>query len=368
MKNRIGIIIGMILLLTSLVSAEVIRIEPETLPNISMYAGETIIQNITIKTDGNYLVYIDYNVTNNNSDMQGFHVSFESPIQVNKEKTIQIEISTLPNFKPDNFTLNIYASTEKAEEEIITEYNETTEIIEVQELKLKIDSNGTGTITVKKFIENPEKGLGIPDLGKFFEITADQEIIDGMNETLINISYTDAEVSSAGIVESTLRLYFYNESSGEWQVSPNSGVDTVNNYVWAKTTHFSIWGIFGSVPTPTIVAGVGGGGCVYEWNCTEWGECLPDGTQTRTCENIGNCPDSYRTPEATQPCNYTAPPVTPPTPPTPPTAATPGIVGAVVAVGNAIKKVPIAVFIAVIVVAVIIFLIVRKHQKEKRKK
>ena len=50
----------------------------------------------------------------------------------------------------------------------------------------------------------------------------------------------------------------------------------------------------------------GGGGCLYKWNCTNWGECLTSGKQTRNCTNIGTCSDIYKTPEIEQNCSYNA--------------------------------------------------------------
>lgn len=68
--------------------------------------------------------------------------------------------------------------------------------------------------------------------------------------------------------------------------------------------------IMGGSPTGEVIAGTtGGGGCRYEWNCTNWSECLPSGKQTRNCINIGTCSDTYKTPKIEQNCTYTAPKV-----------------------------------------------------------
>ena len=114
MKTIITIIIG--LLLISVASAEVIKIEPKVLESFSIYSGESITRNITIKTDGNYLVYLSWDVEGNSSDMEGFYVDYESPIQVNREREVQVNLSAVYNFYPDSFTIHLFASTEKAEE------------------------------------------------------------------------------------------------------------------------------------------------------------------------------------------------------------------------------------------------------------
>ncbi|MEK6848754.1 MAG: hypothetical protein AABX65_03940 [Nanoarchaeota archaeon] len=87
--------------------------------------------------------------------------------------------------------------------------------------------------------------------------------------------------------------------------------------VSAETTFFDQDDAFimGNSPvTPTADSGVtggttGGGGCRYEWNCTNWNECLSSGKQTRNCTNIGTCSDTYKTPEINQNCTYAAPEV-----------------------------------------------------------
>jgi hypothetical protein len=58
--------------------------------------------------------------------------------------------------------------------------------------------------------------------------------------------------------------------------------------------------------TPGITGrATGGTGCKYEWNCTDWGECLSSGTQIRNCINTGTCPDVYNVPVTWQNCSYT---------------------------------------------------------------
>ena len=70
-------------------------------------------------------------------------------------------------------------------------------------------------------------------------------------------------------------------------------------------------------------AGGGGGGgfltaCYENWNCTEWGSCQPNGTQTRECHDINSCDVKYneriidrvyftKRPELVQTCTYISP-------------------------------------------------------------
>ena len=63
----------------------------------------------------------------------------------------------------------------------------------------------------------------------------------------------------------------------------------------------------GSATVSSETGTTGRGGCSYKWNCTNWGECLPDGKQTRNCINIGTCSDAYKSLSIEQNCTYTAP-------------------------------------------------------------
>lgn len=119
---------------------------------------------------------------------------------------------------------------------------------------LYMNSTDSGKVVVVKYDTNPKTGIGIPGLGKFFGIDADQPVLNTMGNIEIRVDYTDAEVAAAGINEATLRLYYYNESANAWQAynAPNGGVDTINNYVWAITDHFSTWGIFGNTASSSV--------------------------------------------------------------------------------------------------------------------
>jgi hypothetical protein len=54
-----------------------------------------------------------------------------------------------------------------------------------------------------------------------------------------------------------------------------------------------------SVPCTSPPAGGGGGGgggssCISNWQCSDWGRCLENGTQKKTCEDIAGCEDDER--------------------------------------------------------------------------
>jgi|GEM_PF-1808589 hypothetical protein len=175
---------------------------------------------------------------------------------------------------------------------------------------LNVSSNLTTSISITQSSSAANSSfVGIPELGKYIEIFA-PELEGKINSAIIKIYYSDSEVSAKGIDESTLRLWYYNSTDATWAKydSPDGGVDTTNNYVWANTTHFSLWGLFGSSPfvaPPTTTGGGGGGGggggCFTTWNCTEWSDCI-NGNQTRTCTKIKPPCNADKKPEESQAC------------------------------------------------------------------
>jgi hypothetical protein len=84
--------------------------------------------------------------------------------------------------------------------------------------------------------------------GVFLEI----EISDpsALNGLWINISYADWDLASMGIDESTLRIMYFNEDTGDWEPAGETGVDTVRKVIYAYVTHLSAFSAVASVLTP----------------------------------------------------------------------------------------------------------------------
>lgn len=177
-------------------------------------------------------------------------------------------------------------------------------------INLVFEANGTGSIIVESYSEMPDgtTAFSIPALGIYL-VVDDSGITSGTisNETELRVYYTDAELAAAGLDESTLKLYFYNITTGTWELPLSSGVNTVDNYVWAKTDHFSSWGVFGSsvaVSSSSSSSGIGGRGtCETKWTCSEWTACSENGLQTRTCSYpTGYCAPANAKPSLSQAC------------------------------------------------------------------
>ena len=208
-------------------------------------------------------------------------------------------------------------------------------------LDIVTNSSVSGSVNIIKYSENPEtSNFGLVGLQKYIQIEASSGISNALSWSMIKIYYTHDELNGAD--ENSLRIYYYNSSSGSWIPSPDGGVDTVNNYAWANITHFSYYGLFGSL-APSCGDGVcngvescsscpidcgacraaqqtGGGSvqtnqpknqtktasgqtqsCTESWSCTDWSTCA-NNQQSRTCTDANNCGTTTKKPAESQTC------------------------------------------------------------------
>ena len=163
-------------------------------------------------------------------------------------------------------------------------------------LDLTTKANEDANLVINEYSSAPAGGstFALSALGKYVAVTSDLVSLD---YGIIKIYYSDSELTAAGLNEDSLRLEYYNASSGTWHTydSPEGGVDTANNYVWANTTHFSLFGVFGTLTSSggntggnTGSGGGGGGGSsAKKSNATSNQVTTPTST-TPTTGNIVN--------------------------------------------------------------------------------
>ncbi|MFB0563847.1 MAG: RING finger domain-containing protein, partial [Candidatus Lokiarchaeia archaeon] len=85
---------------------------------------------------------------------------------------------------------------------------------------------------------------GLAFLGIFVLIEVnDTTAIEGIT---IIIHYTDQQIAELGLDESSLAMWYWNESSGNWVLLPST-VDTGNNIVFAHTDHLTYFAILGGL-------------------------------------------------------------------------------------------------------------------------
>jgi hypothetical protein len=176
-------------------------------------------------------------------------------------------------------------------------------------LNITTSANTTASITIAEYSNNIEavSALGVSELGKYISIIVDNETNNNISYAEIRVYYTDAQLTTANLTESSLRLYKFNTSSNLWYVINPGGVNTNLNYVWGNISRFSSFGIFGSKVTSTFIppsrtsTSKAKAICTPEWDCTEWSECI-DRIQTRTCKIKGTCYNYEEEPETTKEC------------------------------------------------------------------
>jgi parallel beta-helix repeat protein len=101
-----------------------------------------------------------------------------------------------------------------------------------------IYDNGIGIKGVETLPDDPSGKVNISKYVNATNVTADSWIF-------LNVSYDDADVTN--VKEDSLRLYRW--TGAEWKEIPGSAVNTVENYIYANVTSFSVFAPFG---TPAV--------------------------------------------------------------------------------------------------------------------
>jgi len=163
-----------------------------------------------------------------------------------------------------------------AEDQIIIVESSTTQTItdDILDAKAEADTevsvNGTATVTVAKYPDNPGTNAGFGgDISKYVDVYISD--VTGVNEITIKLYYIDADIT--GKVESSLKLYWWNGIT--WAACSDTSVnmDAVNGYsgyIWAKIRDDTTpslddlsgtpFGATASTPPPPDTSGGGGGG------------------------------------------------------------------------------------------------------------
>jgi len=132
----------------------------------------------------------------------------------------------------------------------VTIAEDETKEVRTDTTTLQIDTTGNVTdasISITQSLENPaENAESEIEAGVFLEIIASADLRDNLESIYIRVDYDEANIIARGIDESTLKLYLWDVSTGQWQVVPGSGVNTEEHYIYGTVTHLSKYGGFGS--------------------------------------------------------------------------------------------------------------------------
>ncbi len=216
---------------------------------------------------------INYNMSTGGSGL--FYYNFTDTVQYGRFRaTVSANDTTGNNNKTEKtqfitgfLTINTNVVTYSSSETLINAP------VSNSTLRLSTNSASTGSINITQSKVNvTSNSLSITNPGIYVLVNASPVIEDNLSYAVINVNYTDAEISS--YVESSLRLYRWNTTSMDWDrlsgagsfpYVNDAGVDTVNNFVWANLTRLSEFAVSGDLYVPpaqqqTSSGGGGGGG------------------------------------------------------------------------------------------------------------
>ncbi len=163
----------------------------------------------------------------------------------------------------------------------------------------------TGELNVSFYSQNPGgSGFQMAPLGLWIEINPTDDLVNNLDYFILKAYYDKDNIRARGLDENSLRIEYYNDTSGTWTVfnDPYGGVNTTDDYIWANVTHFSIFGIFGGASSSSQVY-YGNGRCYTNWTCTSWSSCF-NGMQNRTCTYaVPECVNNNPEPVETQSCS-----------------------------------------------------------------
>ena len=121
--------------------------------------------------------------------------------------------------------------------------------------------NGTvdnGSLNITYSTNSPvNMTLSVAELGRFVRLEASSDVRAALSSVMLKVYYTDEELENENVDESSLAMYWYNESAGSWiKLSTNlswvygTGVNMQQNYVWANVSHFSDYTVGGANVCP----------------------------------------------------------------------------------------------------------------------
>ena len=105
----------------------------------------------------------------------------------------------------------------------------TNEWLEFPESRVDVYVDGSATVYVATYESNPGAGF-MGDIGNYIDVYVPD--VSGLTELEIRKYYTDGEIEALGLDERGLKLYWWNGT--DWVLCSDTGVNTVENYIWAR--------------------------------------------------------------------------------------------------------------------------------------
>ncbi|MBU2616247.1 MAG: hypothetical protein KKC19_04035, partial [Nanoarchaeota archaeon] len=125
-----------------------------------------------------------------------------------------------------------------------------------------LENVSNANITIEEIEDIPLESKR--QLRSLINLNVDDNTRELLNSTKLKMYYTDEDISLGNLDESTLKFYYYNESSLIWE-EIDSTINVDSNYIEVILPHLSIYGVFGEevvVATPSSGSSSGNSGWV----------------------------------------------------------------------------------------------------------
>jgi len=112
---------------------------------------------------------------------------------------------------------------------VVSSQSGEDEVLEYPDSNVEVIVSGSAEVYVSTYESNPGSGF-TGDVGRYIDVYVPD--MSDLTELEIRLYYTDAEIEALGLDESSLRMYWWNGAI--WVVCSDTGVNTDENYIWAR--------------------------------------------------------------------------------------------------------------------------------------
>jgi hypothetical protein len=149
-----------------------------------------------------------------------------------------------------SFIATVQSANSSQNDTVVVNISAVTTVIEMK-LNNTVEN---GSLNITYSTSSPvNMTLSVAELGRFVRIEASPDVRAALSSVMLKVYYTDEELEDANVDESSLAMYWYNESTDSWiKLSTNiswvygTGVNMQQNYVWANVSHFSDYTVGGA--------------------------------------------------------------------------------------------------------------------------
>jgi len=123
-------------------------------------------------------------------------------------------------------------------------------VLEFPDSNVEVEVSGSAEVYVATYESNPGARF-MGDIGNYIDVYVPD--VSHLTELEIRKYYTDEEIEALGLDERSLRLYWW--SGTDWIVCSETGVNTEENYIWARITRDTTPSLSDLTGTPFGAAG-----------------------------------------------------------------------------------------------------------------